>query len=305
MIHHVFACKSNIGDWLSARAIQSLIGDVPVVEHFCDEPFVAETLDELAQLGPDDLVVIGGGGLFMDYFTSFWEGFRPLASQVPFCVWGVGYCDIKDRPSRADQALLREVLGFSRLTVVRDELTRELLRGCDLPAPILCPSVTALPPRASLTRGLLHSMDYAVVGEAGYAAVREVASAYAAQTGRSYAETNNQIENVDEAQLAAVVHSYAAADLIVSSRLHGCIIGLSLGRKVLAISGDRKVESFMSAVGLADWIFPLDDLSSLGGSLARLSDQPDVQDVIERARMQNRRIGARVRALVPTTAPVA
>ena len=40
MIHHVFANKSNIGDWLSAQGIQTLLhkycGREKVLEHFCD-----------------------------------------------------------------------------------------------------------------------------------------------------------------------------------------------------------------------------------------------------------------------------
>ena len=44
MIHHVFANRSNIGDWLSAIGIQSLLGDIPVCEHLADAPCVPETL---------------------------------------------------------------------------------------------------------------------------------------------------------------------------------------------------------------------------------------------------------------------
>src|ERR1043165_8456109 len=105
MIHHVFANKSNIGDWLSAQGIQRLLG-VPVIEHLCDEPFVPETLEALRELKANDLIVIGGGGLFMDYFVPFWEGFREIASRVPFCIWGVGYCHIKREDSRPPPSLL-------------------------------------------------------------------------------------------------------------------------------------------------------------------------------------------------------
>ena len=40
MIHHVFANRSNIGDWLAARRIQHLLRPLTVKEHLCDEPFV-------------------------------------------------------------------------------------------------------------------------------------------------------------------------------------------------------------------------------------------------------------------------
>ena len=64
MIHHVFANRSNIGDWLSAKGIQRLLQPAPVTENLCDEVFVAQTLDALNRLEPSDLVLIGGGGIF-------------------------------------------------------------------------------------------------------------------------------------------------------------------------------------------------------------------------------------------------
>lgn len=73
-IHHVYANRSNAGDWLSARGVQMLLGDVPIEEHLCDEPFVPETLRSLSTLQRTDIVVVGGGGLLMDYFVPFWEG---------------------------------------------------------------------------------------------------------------------------------------------------------------------------------------------------------------------------------------
>ena len=69
MIHHIYANQSNIGDWLSALGIQSLLPSVNVVEPFCDEPFTPDTLAALSECAADDFVIIGGGGLFMDYFT--------------------------------------------------------------------------------------------------------------------------------------------------------------------------------------------------------------------------------------------
>ena len=82
-LHHIFANKSNIGDWLSAKGIQSLLSR-KVTEHFCDRPFVKKTLSELARASAKDFIIIGGGGLLMDYFTPFWQGFRKVAARVPF-----------------------------------------------------------------------------------------------------------------------------------------------------------------------------------------------------------------------------
>lgn len=295
-IHHVFACKSNVGDWLSARAIQALLQH-PVLEYLCDEPFVPGTLERLASLGEDDLVVVGGGGLFMDYFTPFWEGLLALERVPRFCVWGVGYCDIKNRESstRAPEDLLRAVVERAELCIVRDELTRSYLAGTKLPSPVPCPTFGYVGPRAPRPQ-VLHVLDYAVVGEDGYQAVCTAARALAAATGRTYAETNNLISDASEHELAATLDLYAA-DLVVSSRLHGCIVGLASGCRVMAVAGDRKVDSLMEAAGLGDWTIPLDRLDDLEERLAHLPLQRFPREFVAAAADGNRRVAEDVRRL--------
>src|SRR5580765_6148156 len=114
MIHHVFANQSNIGDWLSAIGIQSLLSPLPVREHFCDEPFVAATLASLSRLTEGDLLIIGGGGLFMDYFTPLWQGLDQLRLPTPMIIWGVGYCDLKLEASQPPIDLLRRIVPRAR-----------------------------------------------------------------------------------------------------------------------------------------------------------------------------------------------
>lgn len=300
MVHHVFACKSNLGDWLSARGIQSLLRPLTLVEHFCDEPFVGETLQRLSECGPRDLVILGGGGLFMDYFTPFWEGFAPLAERVPFCIWGVGYCDLKSRPSRAPVALLEGILRRSRLTTVRDDLTREHLRACALPPPVPCPSMAVVTPPAARGWGVLHCAHWGDVGEEAYQAMAGASRSLAERTGRPYAETDNQIPDGDEEALWAQLSRYARADLVLSSRLHGCILGLASGCRVMAVAADRKVESFMRAAGLGEWVVGHQEAGSLAQDrrLDLLPEQPVPSRFLERARRENRRVAEGVRGLV-------
>ena len=63
MIYHVFAIRSNIGDWLSAKGIQKLLATGKITECLCDEPFVKEPLNILSGATEEDLIIIGGGGL--------------------------------------------------------------------------------------------------------------------------------------------------------------------------------------------------------------------------------------------------
>jgi polysaccharide pyruvyl transferase WcaK-like protein len=293
MIHHVFANRSNIGDWLSARAIQSLLGPCEIAEHLCDEPFVEQTLSELSNAKSNDLVVIGGGGLFMDYFEPFWRGFRKIAERIPFCIWGVGYCDMKRENSRPTQKVIEEIVSRARFCVVRDELTRQYLRSCELPSPVVCPTVNVIE-RREPGNGLLHVDAYDNVGAEVYADMNNIGHEFAAQTGRSFRSINNLIESGSENALADALDSYASADLVLSGRLHGCIIGLAMGRKVLAVSGDHKVESFMSAAGLGQWVLDLNQMGQLVERLEALHMQTMPAAFFEEMRKRNREIAESV-----------
>ena len=299
MIHHVFANRSNIGDWLSAIGIQSLLGDAEITEHLCDEPFVSATLAALAKASPADLVIIGGGGLFMDYFQPFWEGLLDVAGHVPYCIWGAGYCDIKQEPSRPSAALMKAVTARAALCVVRDDLTRHYLATPDLQPPVPCPSLTAVDRASESGFGLLHVDNYSTAGADVYDAMEVHGRAFAEGTGRRFRATNNRITPGSRDALAQTLARYAASDLVLSSALHGCILGVAMGRKVLAVSGDRKIEGFMEAAGLGDWVLEQDEVDAIPRYLARLSDQPDRSEFVRRAREANEIVASQVRALRP------
>lgn len=298
MIHHVYANQSNIGDWLSARGIQSLLPRGPIDQHFCDTPFAQETLSKLRSAGPDDFIIIGGGGLFMDYFIPFWEGFLPIAERVPYCIWGVGYCDMKREASRPPASLISEIVGRSSLCIVRDQLTREHLAQCHLPPPVICPTVVAVQPRGGSLKQLLHVDSYGDVGEEIYDRMVSIAQSFAAQTGRSYRQTNNLIPAGHNGRLQQTLDLYGNADLVLTSRLHACIIAAAMGRPVLAVSGDRKVESFMSAAGLSDWVCDLTEIDLLPAKLERLHEQRIPVDFVDQGRRDNHAVASQVRKLV-------
>jgi hypothetical protein len=298
MIHHVYANQTNIGDWLSARAIQSLLLPHRVTEHFCDKPFVSETIAALSKAGPDDFVIIGGGGLFMDYFVPFWEGFRPIAERVRFCIWGVGYCDLKREFSRAPDKLLEEIIRRSYLCVVRDEMTLQQLPTCCYPSPVCCPAMS-LVATLPLGLGVLHVDAGDNVGAANYELMEVTGKHFAARTGRPFQSINNEIQRGNEKALAQTLEKYAGADLIVTGRLHGCIIGLAMGRKVLVVSGDRKIESFMKAADLQDWVIDVNEArEQLPNRLERLPRQPSVAGFVARERAANLEVARRLRTFL-------
>ena len=284
MIHHVFANRSNAGDWLSAKGIQRMLGSEELVEHLCDEPFVPSTLDALAAATGRDAIVIGGGGLFMDYFAPFWRGLLPIAGRVPTYIWGAGYCDLKLEASRCPPGLLLPVVRASRLCVVRDELSRGLLGLTGLPSPVPCPSLAVIEPALEAGFGLLHAANYTTVGAEAYDRMCEAGQAFATRTGRVYRETNNEIPSGNADRISPLLSLYAHSDIVLSSRLHGCIFAVAMGRPIVAVSGDWKVESFMQAAGLQDWVCDIHDLEDLPRLLKRAHEQTPVPHFVERVR---------------------
>lgn len=293
MIHHVFANRSNVGDWLSALGIQKLISPYPFTEHLCDRPFIDNTLRQLRKTTREDLIIIGGGGLFMNYFSPFWKGFRSIAGQTPFCIWGAGFCDLKRHESKTSALLLAEIASKAHLCLVRDALTHSYLGLDNLPPPVPCPSVMVLKKQRKPGWGVLHAANYSTAGADVYHFMRKVSGRFAAETGRSFRETNNQVRPDNRVEFRKVMGLYASSDIVVSSRLHGCIIGLAMGRKVLAVSGDRKVESFMQALGLSDWVCDIKGVEKIPKLLKDLHNQPPVAGYFARARGAHRRIWKR------------
>ena len=302
MIYHVFANRTNAGDWLSARGIQQLLG-TPVSEHLCDDPFVDATLERLRNATPEDHIVIGGGGLFMDYFGRFWEGLEEIVHRVPTCVWGAGYCDWKRRASRAPGDVLERVLRHTRLCIVRDELTRRHLHRLRLRSPVPCPSMNVLSAPRDTGFGLLHADNYTAVGEELYEATCQVTARFAAASGRPLRRTNNILARPGEEGLADVLSLYAASDIVVSSRLHGCIIAVAMGKKVIAVSGDFKLDAFMAAAGLEKWVCSEATVEQLEVLLATVETQPSVTSFAAAARTQNTRVAAEVRAFLTGSRP--
>jgi polysaccharide pyruvyl transferase WcaK-like protein len=290
VIHHVFANRSNAGDWLAAAGIQALLG-VPVREHLCDAPFVAETRAALERAAGGDVVIVGAGGLFMDYFDPLWSALDEVCAHLRVVLWGAGVVDLKQEVSLPAAGPVRRVAERADICVVRDAITAAFLgRGEVVP----CPSVARVFEHPRGGGGLLHSANYTTVGAPAYDRMRAAGLEYARANGCVHRETANQVERGDLHGLERVLGLYAMSDLVLSSRLHGCLIGLATGRPVLAVSGDRKVDAFMEDAGLGPWVLQWDDLGALEERLGSLPEQPSAEAFVARARRANAAVAARV-----------
>ena len=287
---------------MSAIGIRRLLGDPRMTRHYCDEYFLPETMEHLTALGPQDVVVIGGGGLFQEYFVPFWRPFLELAAarRIPFCIWGVGLCVAEKKPPASTLTLFREVARTSGLCIVRDAASRRMLGSADVAPPVPCPSIVpaqalqAAPER----RGLLHAVHSDLVTPEDSDRVREIAKAFADDTGRSYRETDNRLPQGDAAALRANLAIYASADMVLSSRLHGCIVGLAMGCRVLAMSSDPKVEAFMELAGLGEWVCGTVDVQTIQRKLSMLEHQPPAEAFIAKAIEANHQVAEKVGRII-------
>ena len=153
--------------------------------------------------------------------------------------------------------------------------------------------------------GLLHVDALDNVGQGVYDRMNVAGEEFSRETGRPFRTRNNLIPAGKDSALQSVLDSYALSDFVLSGRLHGCIIGLAMGRKVLAVSGDHKVESFMEAAGLEEWVLGLDRVGEVGERLRALSAQPAPLEFLAAARRGNETVAARVLALIAPGASAA
>jgi polysaccharide pyruvyl transferase WcaK-like protein len=299
MIYHVFANRSNIGDWLSAKGIQKLLLPHTVKECLCDVPYISQTMDNLSEATDHDLIIIGGGGLFMDYFQPFWETFLSVVRNVPYVIWGIGYCDLKYEHTRPPLKLVEDIINKSKLSIVRDNMTRNYLKNCKLPEPVACPSLNVVKKDTRQDHhGLLHVDNYTTVGRKSYEIMCAAGQAFSEKNGLGYYSTNNRIKNGDENDMKLVLEKYMNSTYILSSALHGCIIGVAMGKKVLAVSGDWKIDAFMESVGLKDWVLDSKDTDHITEKLDELPNQREATSYVEKHRRNNENIAVRILQMI-------
>jgi hypothetical protein len=185
-----------------------------------------------------DVALVGGAGLLAAGFGRFWAWLA--AQEVPVIIMGVGVC----LPDRQSAAVRRERGGVPRLalaalgkrllyTNVRDELTREFydLVGADV---TFCPSLAFLrarfrhPPRG---RNVLYVHHGGLASSGEGTALRAL----------SDDATDNLMEVRTPDQ---ILEKYLAADVVITTRLHGAVIGAALGRPYVAVAHDSKLRAF-------------------------------------------------------------
>lgn len=279
----LYANDENVGDYLSAQGIVELLGGVDHALGFeYHRPLIARTL---RSLGPDDLVVVGGGGLLKNTFDSFWRFFLGLAQERGFryALWGVGYCDVKGQQTRGDQQLLRGVVAGAVAAGLRDPMSLEPFGDLAQAELVPCPAIPYVRSRTKQPSGthilsvehpgLISALQGLGQRDVG-AGIRQSTSSLAARTGEAVVSIDNlmpvsqflptraaarlaptrRARRRTAARARELLDLYAGARLVVTTRLHGAILGLASNTPVVAMSGDRKIDEFFELLGLSRWV---------------------------------------------------
>ena len=234
----------------------------------------------------------------MDYFVPFWNAFRGVSDHVKYGLWGVGFCDLTQETSLPPINLIEEIVRTSHFCYVRDELTRNYFSELELAAPVVCPSLLCFPEITPQGRGLLHVDNFSTVGERAFDQMDEWGRKFADDTERVFLRTNNQIASGDEKQLRHCLDLYRQSDVVISSALHGCVIAIALGKKLIAVSGDRKIDSFMHAFGLGNWVCSNDVLSRSPMLLDNIDEQNSCDEQVKNFLQANEAIGCTIRTFL-------
>lgn len=248
-LFHIYANNINVGDQFSALGIKSLLPkDLNIVNLYWERGYYKRTRQALSSLNEKDLVIIGGGGLFKDYFYGLWELLVRKVKKKSLIIWGVGVCDNKKRETLLPEDLLDEVVKKSIAIFVRDEYTKSIIPvNGSMVEVVGCPSVFIVDKwKIKKTRYLLHVVHPDLLGEEMMNWRRECKK-MAKVMDLAYVESNHLASVNPFMRLGSITRLkkyYCGAAVVVSSRLHGVIFGSALGKPVIPISGDNKIEGY-------------------------------------------------------------
>lgn len=304
MLYYVSANKINIGDVLSNLGIRKLLLGFQGVNLYCDRPYVPITKKVIRKAHRDDIFIIGGGGLFMDYFMPFWNEVYMNMKRLRYILWGVGFCD----PKRSDswwkfwRKRLRThninkwkaIVEHSIVSSFRDENTYQQFKEISDTFKIGCPSINAiLDYRRNVHRRLIiHTCHLGLLKPKEVTLIEEIVDNLAHKLGLKKVYVNRMLREVP---LEKIIDLYNSAKITVSSGLHGCIEALCLGSKLIAISKDWKIEGFLEMVGLEEAICNINEIENRA---KYLESQRDVFERIEKIIRENEDFAAKVRELI-------
>ena len=250
-IYQIYANKTNIGDYLSALAIRKYITPQKNITHLlCDKPYISATQNILGHLSKDDVVIIGGGGLLMDYFIQLWRTLIDNYTGYKLFIWGIGECSNNNKgiDSRVGNQIIQEISQIATKIAVRDFALKQRFDDCGRNVEMVgCPSTfiaSAWPKQKN--KYLLHIVHPGLIRDT-LPEWKSSCKALAEKLNLTYVESNHLLPKSLVKRYFYwnnTLSYYQNASIIVSSRLHGVILGSVRGIPVIPVSNDLKINSY-------------------------------------------------------------
>jgi hypothetical protein len=266
-ILHVFANKSNIGDYLSALSIKKYLcrktEDVLIDEHYFNR-----YKHSISTFTSKDIIIVGGGGVLKHNFFPFWDLLIKNYCGYKLIIWGVGECMPKhDLDTKMPDNIYKSISKIASLVSVRDVLTqRRFIENGLNPIISGCPSTTiASSWPINNKKYLLHVIHPELI-KSRLPEWRETCRTLSKRYGLKYIElfhrgTSNFL--IRSLYLKLIKQLYMHSGMIISSRLHGVIIGSTRGVPVIPISNDMKINSYWKNTLHAKSLLEIDDHDQL------------------------------------------
>lgn len=245
---YVFANKRNVGDYISHQGVQQLV-NIPGPMMLCTpvaQKLYHYQLNYLRKHNPSCHVVIGGGGLLQGVFTDFWQTL--VDSKLSYSLFGVGLNRMPGRPELA-APLLHAIFAQATVLGLRDLMTVALvepefqskvrLHTCPAHNFVAeyCNSISIKVQPVLLH--MLHEADLRLA-KVDIAVLKQHVHSLAQRYGLTYVESNNMHNDFTMA-----ITQVATSQVVISSRLHGCIMSYATGRPCVGIACDEKLSQYI------------------------------------------------------------
>jgi Polysaccharide pyruvyl transferase len=268
-----YSANRNIGNYLPVLGIQEMLDSKLDVWNIHRSPvdwdFVHSNYSE---------VIVGGAGLLHSVFEKFWTDLEANC-KLPIIIWGIGVClPIKEEGKGVSKKIVKSIFARSKLSNVRDELTRDFYELDSSTSISICPTLVHVSHNYDVSRKdsrikqVLHSSHIDLEPEGSGQDIRKSIE----ESGYKYQMTQN-VES-ESLSLNSILRKYQKSDAVLTTRLHGAIIAYSFKRPYLALSFDPKIEAFVDLYGAGQCI---NSLTQISERFTKLDTQTDENYKIE------------------------
>lgn len=272
-----YSSVDNIGNYTPVLGIQRMLGQVTDTWCIHDKNIDFEFINSHYKH-----VIIGGAGLMHKCFEHFWSRFLKEC-RLPTIVWGVGVClpnCFSSENTAVSKQIINKVEQRCDLFNVRDDLTSDYysLRKASISA---CPTIIYLSEFSSfksrkIPTRLLSSWHEKLVSKEEQKTIEKALEEFRLEI----IKTRN-IQKPWFGLTSIINNLYCESKLVVTSRLHGAIIAYGLGVPYVAISKDKKIESFHRLYGNGFLIKHAEELKELSDEYdACLTKEIAIQPVL-------------------------